>query len=158
MLSHLKPPGCSELAPHPYTAADIAGLNILAEVSDVSCAALQWGIDKEFPNATWTIIYDIGASSSSAALVRYSTFDGKEAGKKKKHGQFELKAVKWDSGVGGENLDMLLVDHFTKEFDEKHKTETPATGNPRAIGKLRKQVRKTKEILSANKAGRCKHH
>ena len=31
-----------------YDAADIAGLNILAEVSDLSCAALQWGIDKEF--------------------------------------------------------------------------------------------------------------
>jgi hypothetical protein len=45
-------------------------------VSDLSCAALQWGIDKEFyPNGTWTIIYDMGATSVGAALVRYSSYE-----------------------------------------------------------------------------------
>ena len=58
---------------------------------------MQWGIDKEFTSeGTWTIVYDMGATSVGAALVRYSTFDGKEAGKKKTHGQFEIKAVAWD--------------------------------------------------------------
>ena len=46
---------------------------------------------------------------------------------------------------------MLLVDHFLAEFDAKHKPSKPAKSAPRAIAKLRKQVRKTKEILSANK-------
>jgi len=135
-----------------YDAADIAGLNILAEVSDLSCAALQWGIDKEFnPNGTWTIIYDMGATSVGAALVRYSSFESKEAGKKKTNGQFEIKAVKWDASTGGEDMDMLLLDHFLAEFDAKHKPVVAAADAPKAIGKLRKQVRKTKEILSANK-------
>merc|ERR1719163_2698287 len=135
-----------------YDAADVAGLNILAEVSDLSCAALQWGIDKDFnQNGTWTIIYDLGATSAGAALVRYSTFEGKDAGKKKQHGQFEIKAVKWDDSVGGEDMDMLLVDHFLAEFDAKHKPSVSAFDSPKAIAKLRKQVRKTKEILSANK-------
>ena len=54
-----------------YDAADIAGLNILAEVSDISAAALQWGIDKEFtPQGKWTIIYDMGSTSVGAGLVR----------------------------------------------------------------------------------------
>jgi len=127
-------------------------LNILAEVSDLSCAALQWGIDKDFnQKGRWTIIYDLGATSAGAALVRYSTFDGKDAGKKKQHGQFEIKAVKWDESVGGEDMDMLLVDHFLAEFDAKHKPSVSAFDSPKAIAKLRKQVRKTKEILSANK-------
>ncbi|ACO69747.1 heat shock protein 70 [Micromonas commoda] len=135
-----------------YDAADVAGLNILAEVSDLSCAALQWGIDKDFnQKGTWTIIYDLGATSAGAALVRYSTFEGKDAGKKKQHGQFEIKAVKWDESVGGEDMDMLLVDHFLAEFDAKHKPSVSAFDSPKAIAKLRKQVRKTKEILSANK-------
>ena len=121
-------------------------------MSDLSCAALQWGIDKEFtPEGTWTIVYDMGATSVGAALVRYSTFEGKEAGKKKTHGQFEVKAVAWDASCGGEDMDMLLVDHFTKEFDDKHKPKVSSSKAPRAISKLRKQVRKTKEILSANK-------
>ena len=135
-----------------YDAADIAGLNILAEVSDLSAAALQWGIDKEFTaEGTWTIVYDMGATSAGAALVRYSTFDGKEAGKKKTHGQFEIKAVSWDEACGGEDMDMVLVDHFAAEFDATHKPSTSALASPRAVSKLRKQVRKTKEILSANK-------
>ncbi len=135
-----------------YDAADIAGLNILAEVSDLSCAALQWGIDKEFsPEPTWTIVYDMGATSVGAALVRYSSFEAKEAGKKKQHGQFEIKRTAWDATCGGEDMDMLLVDHFLAEFDAKHKPSKPAKSAPRAIAKLRKQVRKTKEILSANK-------
>jgi len=134
-----------------YDAADVAGLNILAEVSDLSCAALQWGIDKEFnQKGTWTIIYDMGATSAGAALVRYSTFEGKESGKKKQHGQFEIKAVKWDESVGGEDMDMILLEHFLAEFDAKHKPSVSAFDSPKAIAKLRKQVRKTKEILSAN--------
>ena len=127
-------------------------MNILAEVSDLSAAALQWGIDKEFTSeGTWTIVYDMGATSVGAALVRYSTFDGKEAGKKKTHGQFEIKAVAWDESCGGEDMDMVLVDHFATEFDDAHKPSVSALASPRAVSKLRKQVRKTKEILSANK-------
>ena len=135
-----------------YDAADIAGLNILAEVSDLSAAALQWGIDKEFtPEGTWTVVYDMGATSAGAALVRYSTFDGKEGGKKKTHGQFEIKAVAWDEACGGEDMDMVLVDHFAAEFDAARAPSAPALSSPRAVSKLRKQARKTKEILSANK-------
>ena len=135
-----------------YDAADIAGLNILAEVSDISAAALQWGIDKEFTTqGKWTIIYDMGSTSVGAGLVRYSTFEAKEAGKKKTHGQFEVKAVKWDESCGGEDMDMLLVDHFAAEFDAKHKPKVSVSDAPKAIAKLRKQVRKTKEILSANR-------
>ena len=135
-----------------YDAADVAGLNILAEVSDLSCAALQWGIDKEFtPEGTWTIIYDMGATSVGAALVKYSSWEGKDAGKKKQHGQFEVKAVKWDASTGGEDMDLLLIDHFLDEFDAKHpEVSVKARDSPKAIAKLRKQVRKTKEILSAN--------
>ena len=129
-------------------AAEIAGLNVLAMKSDLSCAALQWGIDKEFTEPKWVILVDVGHTSSGAALVRYSSFADKLA-KKKQYGQFEIKALKWDESVGGDTLDMLVMDHFMAEFKEKHGTDL--TKIPRAVGKMRKQVRKTKEILSANR-------
>lgn len=129
-------------------AAEIAGLNVLAMKSDLSCAALQWGIDKEFTEPKWVILVDVGHTSSGAALVRYSSFADKAA-KKKQYGQFEIKALKWDESVGGDTLDMLVMDHFLAEFKEKHGTDL--TKIPRAVGKMRKQVRKTKEILSANR-------
>jgi len=128
-------------------AAEIAGLNVLAMKSDLSCAALQWGIDKEFPEPKWVIFVDVGSTSSGAALARYSSFTSGKV--KKPHGQFELVSVKWDESVGGDALDMLLIDHFMSEFKSKHGTDL--TTIPRAVGKMRKQVRKTKEILSANK-------
>ena len=128
-------------------AAEIAGLNVLAMKSDLSCAALQWGIDKEFPEPKWVIFVDVGSTSSGAALARYSSFTSGKV--KKQHGQFELVSVKWDESVGGDALDMLLIDHFMSEFKSKHGTDL--TTIPRAVGKMRKQVRKTKEILSANK-------
>ena len=128
-------------------AAEIAGLNVLAMKSDLSCAALQWGIDKEFPEPKWAIFVDVGSTSSGAALARYSSFTTGKV--KKQHGQFELVSVKWDESVGGDALDMLLIDHFMSEFKSKHGTDL--TTIPRAVGKMRKQVRKTKEILSANK-------
>jgi len=133
-------------------AAKIAGLNVLALRSDLSCAALQWGIDKDFKedgSPTWVVLVDVGSASSSAALVRYSTFVGKEGGKKKYHGQFEIVDIKWDENVGGDTLDMLLVDRFIAEFEAKHSVDLSKT--PRAVGKMRKNVRKTKEVLSANK-------
>ena len=48
-------------------------------------------------------------------------------------------------------MDLLLIDHFLDEFDAKHpEVSVKARDSPKAIAKLRKQVRKTKEILSAN--------
>jgi len=128
-------------------AAEIAGLNVLAMKSDLSCAALQWGIDKEFPEPKWVILVDVGHTSAGAALVKYSSFSSGKV--KKQHGQFEMVSVKWDETVGGDALDMLLVEHFQEEFKQKHGTDLSTI--TRAVGKMRKQVRKTKEILSANK-------
>ena len=129
-------------------AAEIAGLNVMAMKSDLACAALQWGIDKEFPEPKWVLFADVGHTSSGAALVKYDSFSSGR-GVKKQHGMFEILTVRWDETAGGDALDMLLVDHFLSEFKAKHGTDL--ADNARAIGKMRKQVRKTKEILSANK-------
>ena len=136
-----------------YDAADIAGLNVMALVSDVSCAALQWGIDKDFAkNETKNvIIFDVGSAHSSASLVEFGALSEKRS--KKTYGSFVVKQVQWNEDAGGEDLDVLLVDHFLNEFKEKHakETENDVTTDKRAVAKLRKQVRKTKEMLSANK-------
>ena len=68
----------------------------------------------------------------------------------KRTAAFEIKAVAWDEACGGEDMDMVLVDHFAAEFDAARAPSAPG-GRPRAVSKLRKQARKTKEILSANK-------
>mmetsp|Transcript_26557 Transcript_26557/g.57755 ORF Transcript_26557/g.57755 Transcript_26557/m.57755 type:complete len:464 (-) Transcript_26557:607-1998(-) len=133
-------------------AADLAGLNVLSLVSEHAAAALQWGIDKDFVNNTQDVIfYDLGFGSAVASLVRFSSFKGKEFGKAKNFGQFEVKAVTWDDNAGVGDLDMLLVEHFADEFNQKLKGED-VRKYPKAMAKLKKACKKTKEILSANTA------
>jgi hypothetical protein len=102
-------------------AAELGGLTVLGLVSEHACAALQWGIDRDFVNNTKTVImYDMGAGSATATLVHYSSFSGKDFGKAKTFGQFEVKGVTWDANCGAADLDMLLVEHFAAEFNAKH--------------------------------------
>lgn len=61
-----------------------AGLNVLALINSHAAAALQYGIERDFSNKTeWVILYDMGATSTEAALVKYSSFVVKEFGKPK---------------------------------------------------------------------------
>lgn len=61
-----------------------AGLNVLALVNSHAAAALQYGIERDFTNKTeWVVLYDMGATSTEAALVKYSSFSVKEFGKPK---------------------------------------------------------------------------
>jgi hypoxia up-regulated 1 len=61
-----------------------AGLNVLALINSHAAAALQYGIERDFANKTeWVILYDMGATSTEAALVKFSSFVVKEAGKPK---------------------------------------------------------------------------
>ena len=61
-----------------------AGLNVLALINSHAAAALQYGIERDFTNKTeWVILYDMGATSTEAALVKFSSFVVKEIGKPK---------------------------------------------------------------------------
>jgi hypoxia up-regulated 1 len=59
-------------------------VNVLALVNSHAAAALQYGIERDFANRTaWVLLYDMGAASTEAALVRFSSFALKEYGKTK---------------------------------------------------------------------------
>ncbi|KAL3157632.1 hypothetical protein ABBQ32_012079 [Trebouxia sp. C0010 RCD-2024] len=131
-------------------AARLAGLTVLSLVNNHAAAALQHGITRNFVNKTEHVIfYDMGASSVEAALIKYSSFDVKEFGKVNSHSQFEVKDVAWDANTGAQYLDMLLVNHFADQFESKH-AGSDVRSNPRAVAKLKRQARRTKEMLSAN--------
>jgi hypothetical protein len=48
------------------------------------------------------------------------------------------------------------LSNFAFNFNLRRYTKVPAAKSPKAIAKLRKQVRKTKDVLSANQVGRCR--
>jgi hypoxia up-regulated 1 len=65
----------------------------------------------------------MGSGSTEVALVKYSTYSTKEAGKDKTINQFEILDVEWDATLGSNNLDMVLAEHFAKQFEEKFKLD-----------------------------------
>ncbi|KAI3502063.1 hypothetical protein L1887_30094 [Cichorium endivia] len=134
-------------------AAQLAGLNALSLVNEHSGAALQYGIDKDFSNASRHVIfYDMGSSSTYAALVYFSAYNTKEYGKTISANQFQVKDVRWDPELGGQNLELRLVEHFADEFNKQVGNGVDVRNSPKAMAKLKKQVKRTKEILSANSA------
>lgn len=121
-------------------AAKLAGVNVLSLVNNHAAAALQHSITQDFTNRSEHVIfYDIGAGSVEGALIKFSSFDTKQAGKTVTHSQFEVKDVAWDASVGVQHLDILLVHHFADQFEQKH-PGSDVRASPRAVAKLMKQV------------------
>ncbi|KAL9398108.1 hypothetical protein Peur_007069 [Populus x canadensis] len=132
-------------------AAQLAGINVLALINEHSGAALQYGIDKDFSNGSrYVVFYDMGASSTYAALVYFSAYNAKEFGKTVSVNQFQVKDVRWDPELGGRSMESRLVEFFADEFNKQVGSGIDVRKSPKAMAKLKKQVKRTKEILSAN--------
>ncbi|KAI4305507.1 hypothetical protein L6164_028869 [Bauhinia variegata] len=134
-------------------AAELAGINVLSLMNEHSGAALQYGIDKDFSNGSRHVIfYDMGSSSTYAALVYFSAYNAKEYGKTVSVNQFQVKDVRWNPELGGQNMELQLVEYFANEFNKQVGNGFDVRKFPKAMAKLKKQVKRTKEILSANTA------
>jgi len=134
-------------------AAQLAGINVLSLINEHSGAALQYGIDKDFSNETRHVIfYDMGATSTYAALVYFSSYKGKEYGKSVSVNQFQVKDVRWNPELGGQHMELRLVEYFADQFNAQVGGGIDVRKFPKAMAKLKKQVKRTKEILSANTA------
>ncbi|KAK6945542.1 Heat shock protein 70 family [Dillenia turbinata] len=134
-------------------AAQLVGINVLSLINEHSGAALQYGIDKDFSNGSRHVIfYDMGASTTYAALVYFSAYNAKEYGKPVSVNQFQVKDVRWNPQLGGQDLELRLVEHFADEFNKQMGNRVDVRKSPKAMAKLKKQVKRTKEILSANTA------
>ncbi|PSS05815.1 Heat shock 70 protein, partial [Actinidia chinensis var. chinensis] len=134
-------------------AAQLAGLNVLSLINEHSGAALQYGIDKDFSNSSrYVVFYDMGSSSTYAALVYFSAYNAKEYGKTVSINQFQVKDIRWNPQLGGRDMESRLVEYFADEFNKQLGSGFDVRKSPKAMSKLKKQVKRTKEILSANTA------
>ena len=62
-----------------------------------------------------------------------------------------VRGVAWDMTLGGWLFDQIVLDLLVEQFKEKHpKVEPPIESSPKAMGKLRKEAERVKDILSAN--------
>lgn len=120
-------------------AAEIAGLNCLRLVNDLTATALGYGITKtdlpeEKPKNV--VFCDIGHSSYSVAVVSFIK------------GQLTVRGTAYDRHFGGRNFDQVIVDRLAAEFKEKYKIDVFT--NNKALFRLRTAAEKCKKVLSAN--------
>lgn len=62
----------------------------------------------------------------------------------------QVKDVRWNPELGGQNMELRLVEYFADEFNAQVGNGVDVRKSPKAMAKLKKQVKRTKEILSAN--------
>lgn len=116
-------------------AGTIAGLNVLRIINEPTAAAIAYGLDKKSSKESHILIFDTGGGTQDLSILSIDD------------GVFEVKATAGDTHLGGEDFDSLMVDHFTREFQRKHKMDI--SGNKRALRRLRTACEKAKRVLSS---------
>lgn len=145
------------------TAAELAGLKVLGLLSDGLAVGLNYATTREFPNVSngskpeYNIIFDMGAGSTKATVLKFQGRTIKDIGKFNKTVQeVHVVGAGWDRTLGGDALNYLLVDDMVKKFVESKAAQKASVAaesvkaHGRAIAKLTNQVEKVRHVLSAN--------
>ena len=111
----------------------IAGLKIERIINEPTAAALAYGLDNKTTGDKNVLIFDCGGGTHDVSLLQID------------EGVFEVKATAGDTHLGGEDIDIMLVEHFKEEFKKKHRRDIT---NPKAIRRLRTAAERAKRTLS----------
>ena len=143
-------------------AADLAGLRLLSLVSDGLSVGLNYATSRSFLTAKEGkpeihLVYDMGAGSASATVLKFQGKTVKDVGRFNKTVQeVQILGTGWDRTLGGDALNQILMeDMIQKSIDTtrlkalsvepKHIKE-----HGRTMAKLWKEAEKIRQVLSAN--------
>ncbi|KAF4967523.1 hypothetical protein FSARC_4908 [Fusarium sarcochroum] len=145
------------------TAAELAGLKVLGLLSDGLAVGLNYATTREFPNVSngskpeYNIIFDMGAGSTKATVLKFQGRTVKDVGKLNKTVQeVQVLGAGWDRTLGGDALNYLILDDMVKQFVDSKAAQKASVDaesvktHGRAIAKLTNQVSKVRHVLSAN--------
>lgn len=145
------------------SAAELAGLKVLSLVSDGLAVALNYATSRQFPNINegakpeYHMVFDMGAGSTKASVIKFQNRNVKDVGKHNKTIQeVQLLGSGWDRTLGGDALNSLIIDDMIAQFVESKgakKVSATAEGvktHGRAVAKLTKEAERVRHILSAN--------
>lgn len=124
-------------------AACIAGLDVIAIISDPVAAVLTYCNDKRIRKGT-VVVLDLGGGSCDVAIVGVDLIDGKQVLRMHAHGG--------DTLLGGEDFDQLVVDYIADEFQERHGIDL--RDSSLALHRLKEASERAKIELSFKKTAR----
>ncbi|KAG6041956.1 hypothetical protein E4U41_000071 [Claviceps citrina] len=144
-------------------AAELAGLKVLSLVSDGLAVGLNYATSRQFPKVDagekpeYHIVFDMGAGSASASVLRFQSRTVKDVGKFNKTVQeVHVLGSGWDRSLGGDSLNYLIMDDMVSQFVEsKGAQKISATAQSfmahgRAMAKIGKEAERIRHVLSAN--------
>ncbi|TFY52642.1 hypothetical protein EVJ58_g9901 [Rhodofomes roseus] len=114
-------------------AGQIAGLDVLRVINEPTAAALAYGLDR-VDNAV-IAVYDLGGGTFDISILEMQK------------GVFEVKSTNGDTHLGGEDFDIVLVQHILNEF--KKESGLDLSQDPMAIQRVREAAEKAKIELSS---------
>ena len=144
-------------------AAELAGLRVLGLISDGQAVGLNYATTrstdpkKKEVDAEYDIVYDMGAGSTTATVLKFYAKTVKGPGKKNQTVQeAQVLGVGYDKYLGGDALNDLIVQDMINKFLEMPKsqklglTETQVKKDGKTMVRLWKDAEKIRQVLSAN--------
>ncbi|KAI6711442.1 hypothetical protein PZA11_003227 [Diplocarpon coronariae] len=144
-------------------AADLAGLRVLELISDGLAVGVNYATSRTFKSVNegaspeHHIVFDMGAGSTKATVLKFQGRTVKDIGKFNKTVQeIHVLGSGWDRTLGGDNLNAIIVDDMISKFvaSPAAKSVAPTVKDVqkhgRAAAKLWKEAERLRQILSAN--------
>lgn len=144
-------------------AADLAGLNVNALITDGLAVGLDYAKSRTFPEVTkgekpeYHVVFDMGAGSTTATVLRFQGKSVKDVGRFNKTVQeVAVMGAGWDRTLGGDSLNQVIVEDYVQKFMTKPVLksrgikEEEIKSNGRLMSRLWKEAEKARTVLSAN--------
>ncbi|EFR04032.1 hypoxia up-regulated protein 1 [Nannizzia gypsea CBS 118893] len=142
-------------------AAGLADLDIVSMVSDGLAVGINYATSRTFPNVSdgkkpeYHVIFDMGAGSTSANVLRFQGRTVKDVGKFNKTVQeIHVLGTAWDKTMGGDVFNQLIVDDMVEKFVGTKKlgdaTVSQVKAHGKTMAKLWKDSERVRQVLSAN--------
>lgn len=144
-------------------AADLAGLRILSLVSDGLSVGLNYATSRTFPTVNEAgkpeihLVYDMGAGSTTATVLKFQGRTVKDVGKHNKTIQeVQVLGTSWDKTLGGDALNRVILEDMIYEITStahmKNLKVLPkdVRAHGRTMAKLWKEAERVRHVLSAN--------
>ena len=144
-------------------AADLAGLRVLSLISDGLSVALNYATSRTFPTVNEGgkpevhLVYDMGAGSTTATVLKFQGRTVKDVGKYNKTIQeVQVLGTSWDRTLGGDALNRVILEDMINKITSTTQMKSlevlprHVRAHGRTMAKLWKEAQRVRQVLSAN--------
>ncbi len=114
-------------------AGKIAGLEVKRIINEPTAAALAYGLDKKKEEKI--VVYDLGGGTFDVSVLELGD------------GVFEVKSTNGDTHLGGDDFDLVIMNHLVDEF--KREQGIDLKDDKAAVQRLKEAAEKAKIELSS---------